>query len=82
MAYSTIQDIHRQRDAAQQKTRALMDRALAETSAVYETGKQGSGAGQEILVLGGTGYIGRALVPELSQRGYRPIVLSRPGRRR
>jgi len=79
MAYSTIQDIHLQRDRAQQRTRALMERALSETSTVYETGKPGTGAGQEILVLGGTGYIGRALVPELCQRGYRPVVLSRSG---
>ncbi|MGN0063425.1 MAG: NAD(P)H-binding protein [Nocardioides sp.] len=28
-------------------------------------------------MLGGTGYIGRALVPELARRGYKPAVLAR-----
>ncbi len=37
----------------------------------------GQGSGQHVLVLGGTGYIGRALVPELAARGYKPVVLSR-----
>jgi len=77
MAYSTIQEMHLQREAAQEKTRSMMERALARDSAVYQTGKMGEGSGQEILLLGATGYIGKALVPELIQRGYQPIVLSR-----
>jgi uncharacterized protein YbjT (DUF2867 family) len=34
--------------------------------------------GREVLVTGGTGYIGRALVPELCRRGHRVRVLARP----
>ncbi len=79
MAYSTIQNMYRQCNEAQRRTRALMQRALAETSSTYTSGRRGSGDGQQVLVLGGTGYIGKALVPELVQRGYRPLVLSRSG---
>ena len=43
----------------------------------YTTGKRGTGRGQQVLVLGGTGYIGHALVPELAARGYTPVVLTR-----
>lgn len=45
----------------------------------YVTGARGAGSGERVLVLGGTGYIGGALVPELAARGYRPVVLSRSG---
>ena len=34
---------------------------------------------RDVLVTGGTGYIGRALVPELCSRGHRVRVLARPG---
>jgi uncharacterized protein YbjT (DUF2867 family) len=33
---------------------------------------------RDVLVTGGTGYIGRALVPELLRRGHRVRVLARP----
>jgi uncharacterized protein YbjT (DUF2867 family) len=33
---------------------------------------------RDVLVTGGTGYIGRALVPELCSRGHRVRVLARP----
>ena len=34
-------------------------------------------AGRDVLVTGGTGYIGRALVPQLTARGHRVRVLAR-----
>jgi len=43
----------------------------------YTTGKKGQGSGQQVLVLGATGYIGHALVPELVARGYTPVVVTR-----
>ncbi len=43
----------------------------------YATGRRGSGDGEHVLVLGGSGYIGRALVPELLDRGFTPVVLAR-----
>jgi divinyl chlorophyllide a 8-vinyl-reductase len=43
----------------------------------YVTGPRGGGSGERVLVLGGTGYIGGALIPELARRGYQPVVLSR-----
>lgn len=77
MAHSTIQNMHRGLVAAQQRTRQMLEQALDASSTAYVTGRRGSGNGQRVLVLGGTGYIGRALVPELAARGYRPVVLSR-----
>ena len=43
----------------------------------YVTGPRGQGTGEHVLVLGGTGYIGRALVPELVARGLVPVVVTR-----
>jgi len=77
MAYSTIQNIHKRKAEEQAKTRALVKKALATRNNTYTTGKVGQGSGQHVLVLGGTGYIGKALVPELAERGYKPVVLSR-----
>lgn len=34
----------------------------------------------EVLVLGGTGYLGRAIVSRLVQANFRPLVLVRPGK--
>lgn len=75
MAYSTI--THLDAAAAQQHSHELLDRVLSTESTTYVTGPTGTGNGERVLVLGGTGYIGRALVPELARRGYRPAVLSR-----
>lgn len=75
MAFSTITNLDVA--AAQRHSHALRSRMLANPSTTYATGPVGSGAGQRVLVLGGTGYIGRALVPELHRRGYRPAVLAR-----
>lgn len=75
MAYSTITSLDA--DAAQQRSRELRTRLLSSTSDTYVTGPTGSGNGERVLVLGGTGYIGRALVPELARRGYAPVVLAR-----
>ncbi len=36
-------------------------------------------AGMRVLVTGGTGYVGRALVPQLPGRGHAVRVLARPG---
>ncbi|MGB0101662.1 MAG: NAD(P)H-binding protein [Nocardioides sp.] len=77
MAYSTITNLDTA--AAQQHSHELLDRLLSTESTTYVTGPVGAGAGERVLVLGGTGYIGRALVPELARRGYRPAVLSRSG---
>src|SRR5512139_599981 len=77
MAYSTIQNMHKRMAEEQAKTRALINKALTTKNDTYTTGKVGQGSGQHVLVLGGTGYIGKALVPELSKRGYKPVVLSR-----
>ena len=77
MAYSTIQNMHKRIAEEQTKTRALIKQALATKNNTYTSGKVGQGSGQHVLVLGGTGYIGMALVPELSERGYKPVVLSR-----
>lgn len=77
MAYSTISNIDC--DKALARTRQLRDRILSigANEGTYTTGKVGQGHGQYVLVLGGTGYIGKALVPELVQRGYKPVVMSR-----
>lgn len=75
MAYSTITDLDTA--AAQAHSRELLDRLLSSQSTTYVTGADGTGSGERVLVLGGTGYIGRALVPELARRGYRPVVLAR-----
>ncbi len=75
MAYSTITSLDT--DAALQKSRDLRARLLSTSSDTYVTGPAGSGDGERVVVLGGTGYIGRALVPELARRGYRPVVLAR-----
>jgi len=77
MAYSTITNIDT--DAAQRRTRELRDKILSigEHDKTYPVGKFGHGSGQYVLVIGATGYIGKAVVPELLQRGYKPIVISR-----
>ena len=75
MAFSTITQLDPA--AAQRHSRELLDRVLSTDSTTYVTGPVGQGNGERVLVLGGTGYIGRALVPELARRGYRPAVLSR-----
>ena len=77
MAYSTITNLDV--TAAQQHSHELLDRVLSTESSTYVTGPTGTGNGERVLVLGGTGYIGRALVPELARRGYRPAVLARNG---
>jgi uncharacterized protein YbjT (DUF2867 family) len=77
MAYSTIQEMHKRKDEEQALARALIKQALATKDTTYKTGKAGHGSGQHVLVLGGTGYIGRALVPELAERGYKPVLLAR-----
>ncbi|MBM9461597.1 NAD(P)H-binding protein [Nocardioides sp. zg-536] len=75
MAFSTITDLDVA--AAQDNSRALRERLLTTPSQTYVTGPVGAGNGERVLVLGGTGYIGRALVPELASRGYAPVVLAR-----
>ncbi|WP_104106274.1 NAD(P)H-binding protein [Nocardioides sp. 616] len=75
MAFSTITNLDV--DAAQQHSRELLDRLLTTDSQTYVTGPRGLGAGERVLVLGGTGYIGRALLPELVARGYPAAVLAR-----
>ncbi|WP_300680223.1 NAD(P)H-binding protein [Nocardioides sp.] len=75
MAFSTITDLDVA--AAQTHSRELRARLLASTSDTYVTGPTGQGDGERVVVLGGTGYIGRALVPELVRRGYAPVVLAR-----
>lgn len=75
MAFSTITDLDTA--AAQRRSHELLQRVLSAESTTYVTGPTGQGNGERVLVLGGTGYIGRALVPELARRGYRPAVLSR-----
>jgi uncharacterized protein YbjT (DUF2867 family) len=34
---------------------------------------------EHVFIAGGTGYLGRALVPELLRRGHRVRLLVRPG---
>lgn len=75
MAFSTITALDVA--AAQRHSHALVQRLLTTASDTYATGPSGSGTGERVLVLGGTGYIGRALVPELARRGYHPAVLAR-----
>ncbi|WP_370614414.1 NAD(P)H-binding protein [Mumia qirimensis] len=75
MAYSTITNLDTA--AAQKHSHELRARLLSSSSDRYVTGPSGAGNGERVLVLGGTGYIGRALVPELARRGYRPAVLAR-----
>lgn len=43
----------------------------------YATGPRGRGDGEHVLVLGATGYVGRALVPELIARDLVPVVVTR-----
>ncbi|WP_110241155.1 NAD(P)H-binding protein [Nocardioides gilvus] len=75
MAYSTITDL----DVAahQKKSLELRTRLLKSASKTYVTGPTGDGNGEVVLLLGGTGYIGRAVVPELVRRNYAPVVLAR-----
>lgn len=75
MAYSTIANLDVA--ATQRHSHELLRRLLSSESSTYVTGPRGTGSGERVLVLGGTGYIGRALVPELARRGYRPAVLAR-----
>jgi divinyl chlorophyllide a 8-vinyl-reductase len=75
MAYSTITNLDVQ--TAQRHSHELLDRLLTTDSDTYATGPTGQGNGERVLVLGGTGYIGRALVPELARRGYAPAILAR-----
>lgn len=77
MAYSTITNLDVA--AAERHSDELLQRLLTTESSTYVTGPVGTGNGERVLVLGGTGYIGRALVPELARRGYRPAVLARNG---
>ena len=77
MAYSTITNLDVA--AAERHSHELLQRLLTTESSTYVTGPVGTGNGERVLVLGGTGYIGRALVPELARRGYRPAVLARNG---
>jgi divinyl chlorophyllide a 8-vinyl-reductase len=77
MAYSTITNLDV--SAAQRHSHELLQRVLSTESTTYVTGPTGTGNGERVLVLGGTGYIGRALVPELVRRGYQPAVLARNG---
>lgn len=75
MAFSTITDLDVA--ATRRHSHDLLQRLHGASSEIYVTGARGTGAGERVLVLGGTGYIGRALVPELARRGYRPAVLAR-----
>lgn len=75
MAYSTINNLDVV--ASQRHSHELRDRLLTTESQTYVTGPDGQGSGERVVVLGGTGYIGRALVPELARRGYHPVVLAR-----
>lgn len=77
MAFSTITNLDVA--AAQRHSHDLLQRILSTEPTAYVTGPTGHGNGERVLVLGGTGYIGRALVPELARRGYRPAVLARNG---
>lgn len=75
MAFSTIDNL----DVAahQHKSAELKQRLHASESTTYTTGPTGDGNGEVVLLLGGTGYIGRAVVPELVRRNYTPVVLAR-----
>ncbi|QCX28826.1 NAD(P)H-binding protein [Nocardioides jishulii] len=75
MAFSTITNL----DVAahQKKSAELKARLHSSESTTYVTGPTGNGNGEVVLLLGGTGYIGRAVVPELVKRGYKPVVLAR-----
>ena len=75
MAYSTITNLDV--TAHQKKSLALRTRLLAGESTTYATGPTGNGNGEVVFLLGGTGYIGRAVVPELVRRNYKPVVLAR-----
>lgn len=75
MAFSSITNLDV--SAAQSRSRELKDRLLSSDSPTYVTGPRGQGSGERVLLLGGTGYIGRALAPELAARGYRPVILAR-----
>jgi divinyl chlorophyllide a 8-vinyl-reductase len=43
----------------------------------YPPSSRATGGGEHVLVLGATGYVGRALVPELVARGFVPVVVTR-----
>lgn len=75
MAFGTITNL----DVAahQRKSAELKQRLHTSESTTYTTGSTGTGNGETVLVLGGTGYIGRAVVPELVKRNYQPVVLAR-----
>ena len=75
MAFSTIQNL----DVAahQRKSTELKKRLHTSESTTYVTGPTGNGNGEVVFVLGGTGYIGRALIPELVKRNYSPVVIAR-----
>jgi divinyl chlorophyllide a 8-vinyl-reductase len=75
MAFSTITNLDVA--ASQAHSRELRERLLTTQSETYVTGPTRNGDGERVVVLGGTGYIGRALVPELLRRGYAPVVLAR-----
>lgn len=75
MAFSTITNLDVA--ASQRHSRELRTRLLGTESSTYVTGPVGAGNGERVLLLGGTGYIGRAVVKELAARGYRPAVLAR-----
>ena len=64
---------------ARQQTLALREQLLAsgDRASPYRSGPTGQGEGQTVLVIGGTGYIGKAVLNELLRRNYRPVVLSR-----
>ena len=70
----TIPDL---RDSAQRETQTLREKLLARGSDTWHAEKVGRGYGRRVLVLGGTGYVGEALVRELIERGYRPVVVAR-----
>jgi len=66
--------------ARQRETLSLKQRLESSGCRQWPVGKVGQGHGEAVLVAGGTGYLGEALIRELSERGYAAIVLSRdPG---
>ncbi len=69
-----IDPVEAQRRVEELRAQIFGESPVRET---YATGRNGIGGGEHVLVLGATGYIGRALVPELLQRGFRPVVLTR-----
>jgi divinyl chlorophyllide a 8-vinyl-reductase len=65
--------------AAQQHVDELRELVFGDSPVrdTYPTGARGESDGEHVLVLGATGYIGRALVPELAARGFVPVVVTR-----